>query len=317
VYNTCQGDTVNLNITNGSGYEWTWFPDLYLDVDTGVSVTSIPYDTIVYFVTGIGECDTIIDTITINAESVEGMANAGPDTIICPGDTINLQGSGGNTYLWQPPVYLEDVTDAETALLAPLTDMYYFLIAYNTLGCPDTDVVYIDLLPEPEIDAGQDFTIVLGSFTQLDGDGGETYLWTPEETLSNPNIYNPIANPEDTTMYYLTAWDEFGCVGYDSVTVNVIDPVYIVTPNAFTPNNDNLNDMFIPVIIGPGSLLDFQVYDRWGTLVYEWTGEGRGWDGTIGTGVPAEMGTYIVTSRAQDDLTGTELSDTGTVILMR
>ena len=52
--------------------------------------------------------------------------------------------------------------------------MYYFLVAYNELGCSDTDVVYIDLLPVPDVDAGQDYTIVLGGFTQLHGDGAYT-----------------------------------------------------------------------------------------------------------------------------------------------
>nr|HPR30391.1 gliding motility-associated C-terminal domain-containing protein [Chitinophagales bacterium] len=190
------------------------------------------------------------------------------------------------------------------------------LVAYNELGCSDTDVVYIDLLPVPDVDAGQDYTIVLGGFTQLHGDGAYTYSWSPTETLSNPDVYNPIANPQDTTTYYLTAWDEYGCIGYDSVTINVIDPVYIVTPNAFSPNGDNLNDIFRPVIIGPGTLLDFQVYNRWGEMVFEWTGEGPGWDGTL-NGVNVELGTYIVTSHAQDDLQGKELFDRGTVILMR
>lgn len=313
---TCQGDTIIFDIEGGDDYTWEWFPPTYLDTDEGPTVVSIPLDTVVYYVTGYADCDTIYDTITVFAYTVESISDAGPDTIICPGDTISLQGSGGFTYLWQPPVYLDDVTDPNASLEAPLTDMYYFLIAYNELGCADTDVVYIDLLPEPDIDAGQDITIVLGTFTQLDGDGGETYLWTPEDGLSNPNIYNPIASPEDTTMYYLTSWDEFGCVGYDSVTVNVIDPVYIVTPNAFTPNKDNVNDDFLPVIIGPGYLVDCMVYDRWGTLVYQWTGEGQGWDGTI-AGVDAEMGTYIFTATAQDELTGDVLTDHGTVILMR
>ncbi|MCB9031071.1 MAG: gliding motility-associated C-terminal domain-containing protein [Chitinophagales bacterium] len=313
---TCQGDTILFEILGGDAYTWEWFPPTFLDTDEGTSVISIPLDTVIYYVTGYADCDTIYDTITVNAYTVEGIADAGPDAYVCPGDTVYLAGSGGNTYLWQPPTYLEDPTDPNTGVNAPPTDMYYFLIAYNELGCADTDVVFIDLLPEPDIDAGQDYTIVLGGFTQLHGDGAYTYSWSPTETLSNPDVYNPIANPQDTTTYYLTAWDEYGCIGYDSVTINVIDPVYIVTPNAFSPNGDNLNDIFRPVIIGPGTLLDFQVYNRWGEMVFEWTGEGPGWDGTL-NGVNVELGTYIVTSHAQDDLQGKELFDRGTVILMR
>jgi gliding motility-associated-like protein len=313
---TCQGDTILFEIQNGDSYEWEWFPPTFLDTDEGPVVVSIPGDTVVYYVTGYADCDTIYDTITVYAYTVEGIADAGPDTIVCPGDTINLQGGGGNTYLWQPPVYLSDVTDPNAEVQAPLTDMYYFLIAYNELGCSDTDIVYIDLLPEPEIDAGQDKVMIVGGFTQLIADGGVTYEWSPVEPLSDPNIYNPIATPDDTMMFYVTGWDEFGCVGYDSVTVFVQDPVYIVSPNAFTPNGDELNDYFKPVIVGPGTLLDFQVYNRWGQLVYEWNGTDRGWDGTF-KGQEAEIGTYITTARAIDDLTGDELTDTGSVVLMR
>lgn len=190
------------------------------------------------------------------------------------------------------------------------------MIAYNALGCADTDVVYIDLLPVPDIEAGLDKLIIKGGFTQLIASGGATYSWTPTEALSNPDIYNPIANPQDTTMYFLTGYDEFGCVGYDSVTVNVIDPVYLVTPNAFSPNGDDLNDYYIPVVIGPGLLEEYQVYNRWGELVFEWDGASRGWDGTY-QGRPAEIGTYIVNMRAKDELLGKELAKTSTVILMR
>jgi gliding motility-associated-like protein len=314
--NTCQGDTIHFEITNGDEYDWTWTPGTFLDTDEGTTVVCIPGDTVIYYLTGTSECGTVYDTITVNAYTIEGTANAGPDTVICPGDTINLQGSGGFTYEWVPPVYLADVSDPNTELQAPLTDTYYFLIAYNELGCSDTDMVYIDLLPVPDIDAGQDKVMILGGFTQLIADGGVTYEWTPAESLSNPLVYNPIASPEDTTVYYLTGYDEFGCVGYDSVTVFGQDPVYIVSPNAFTPNGDDLNDFFRPVIIGPGTLLDFQVFNRWGEMVYQWNGVDRGWDGYF-AGKEAEIGTYLINVRALDDLTGKELTDVGSVVLMR
>ncbi|MFN3939802.1 MAG: gliding motility-associated C-terminal domain-containing protein, partial [Chitinophagales bacterium] len=279
-------------------------------------VVSTPFSDIVYYISGEAECDTILDTIYVYAEPVTGIANAGNDTIICPDDVITLNGSGGTTYLWQPPVYLSDPTDPNTEVTAPETDMYYFLIAYNESGCPDTDVVFIDLLPEPDIDAGADKLIIKGGLTQLVAEGGVTYSWSPTDALSNPDIYNPIANPQDTILYYVTGWDEYGCVGYDSVTVFVIDPVYVVTPNAFSPNGDDLNDYYIPVIIGPGILEEYQIYNRWGELVFQWDGAARGWDGTY-QGKEAEIGTYIVTMRAMDQLMGKEISKTATVILMR
>ena len=54
-------------------------PPTFLDTDEGTSVISIPLDTVIYYVTGYADCDTIYDTITVNAYTVEGIADAGPD----------------------------------------------------------------------------------------------------------------------------------------------------------------------------------------------------------------------------------------------
>ena len=74
-----------------------------------------------------------------------------------------------------------------------------------------------------------DYTIVLGALHNWTGDGGITHLWSPEETLPIQTLKNPIANPQDTTTYYLIGWDEFGREGYDSVTINTLI-LYILSP---------------------------------------------------------------------------------------
>lgn len=312
----CVLDTIVIEILNSEQYEWSWTPSYGISVDTGTAILCYPTTSTEYIITGVSICDSIVDTLNIVVHDVVGNANAGPDTLLCPDDTLNLMGSGGDTYLWQPPVYLENVNDPNTAVNAPETDMYYFLIAFDELGCPDTDVVYIDLKPEPDIDAGPDKVMALGTFTQLIASGGVTYYWTPEESLSDAEVYNPTATPDDTTLYYVTGIDEYGCVSWDSVYVFVIDPPYIINPNAFSPNNDNLNDFYIPNIEGLGELTDFQVYNRWGDLIYDWNTGERGWDGTY-QNKPQEVGTYIIHISALDLTKNTEIQKVSNVILMR
>jgi gliding motility-associated-like protein len=312
----CVLDTLTLEILNAEQYDWYWSPSYGLSADTGSSVLAYPAITTTYYISGYSICDSIFDSITVEVHDVEGNANAGPDTYVCPDDTITLEGSGGVTYLWQPPVYLEDPTNPNTAVLNPQTDMYYFLIAFDELGCPDTASVYIDLRELPEVDAGPDKVMALGTFTQLSGSGAETYSWTPASTLSDSTVYNPIASPTDTTQYFLTGWDAFGCENLDSMWVYVIDPAYIENPNVFSPNEDGINDFYIPHVEGLGELIDYQIYSRWGDMVYDWNPGDRGWDGTY-LGKRQEVATYIVVITAYDSVKRAELEKIVNVILLR
>src|SRR5690606_36355609 len=72
---------------------------------------------------------------------------------------------------------------------------------------------------------------------------------------------------------------------------------YIRIPNAFSPNDDGLNDIFLPVL-EPGCPIkgyDLQIYNLWGQLVFQSplsAGTATGWDGKY-KGHAAEAGTYM------------------------
>jgi len=72
----------------------------------------------------------------------------------------------------------------------------------------------------------------------------------------------------------------------------VIPPVNIYVPNAFTPNGDGINDTF--GVKGEG-IRNFQllIYNRWGEKIFETTNPRQQWDGLY-AGQPAEQGTYVV-----------------------
>lgn len=90
----------------------------------------------------------------------------------------------------------------------------------------NSDTLVLDVYPSPSANAGTGDTIYSGSSINLFGSGfgGEqpySYLWSPSNSLNDPNILNPVASPDETTNYSLTLTDANGCSGNDSVEIYV------------------------------------------------------------------------------------------------
>jgi gliding motility-associated-like protein len=72
----------------------------------------------------------------------------------------------------------------------------------------------------------------------------------------------------------------------DTVLVNVVEGIKFVIPNAFTPDGNEHNDLFRPLLLsGSGKIMEFRVYDRWGELLYQCydcSGPYYGWNGKKG-----------------------------------
>jgi gliding motility-associated-like protein len=84
----------------------------------------------------------------------------------------------------------------------------------------------------------------------------------------------------------------FGCIYVQKITFIVEKGYLLVVPNAFTPNDDNINDTLRPVTKALKNVR-LDIYDTWGSLIYSETGEIlRGWDGKI-KGQNAENGNYF------------------------
>ena len=141
-------------------------------------------------------------------------------------------------------------------------------------------------------------------------------MWAPDDgTLSNASINNPIAAPLVATTYTVTGISKYGCIAVDSVKIDVTyDNIFI--PSAFTPNNDGHNDVFHVVNLGYYRLVEMNVYDRWGVMVYHVTdGDNKGWNGTY-QGIPQDLGVYnyLIIVSAPD---GEQQTFKGNVTLIR
>ncbi|MDB5201469.1 MAG: type sorting protein [Ferruginibacter sp.] len=246
------------------------------------------------------------------------IANAGADTTICFGSSAFLHATGGSIYSWAPRTYLTAFNSANTESRNPQFSMRYIVTVTDVLGCPKPvkDSMIVNVV-RVIADAGpRDTSVVIGQPLQLNGTGGTIYAWSPSRWLSDANIANPVALPEDNIRYALKVSNDIGCVGYDSINVKLykVDPDIFV-PTAFSPQADGLNDVFRPIPIGIKSLESFRVYNRWGQLLFSTKQIGEGWNGKLG-GADQGAGTYVWYAEATD-YRGKKITKKGSVILIR
>lgn len=226
----CAPHTVNFINNSIGGVNFYWeFGDGFWSVANSPTHTYTTPGTYTVMLVAIdpascNQYDTTYQTINVYAPPA---ASTIPDTIICDGDGVNLNGSGGQTYQWSPATGLS-ATNVANPFANPTTTTTYTLIAANPGGCFDTTDVTITVIPSPTATAGPDTSICPGDNVQLTGTGGGSYSWSPATGLNNPNIANPIASPTTNTTYTLTVTALNGCTDEATATINI----YNVTANA-------------------------------------------------------------------------------------
>jgi len=241
-------------------------------------------------------------------------ARADTDTVICPGDSVQIFGSGSDIFVWKPTSYMSDSTIKNPIVFPPLTTTYYFT-AYDSI-CFDTDSVLIQVYPEININAGEDVEIMYNHPTQLEVTGGDTtctYLWVPSDGLDNDTIANPMANPEQTTTYYVFATNSNGCMFADSVKVTVIPQLII--PNGITPNGDGINDIWMIDNISRFPNCEVFIFNRWGEQLFYSKGypDDERWDGTY-KGKKLPTGTYYFVINLHDNIITEPISGPITIV---
>lgn len=277
----CQTDGFFLNPASDA-LKYKWIPATYLNYDTLKNPFARPLTTITYQLIGnIGKCQST-DEVTINVVPYPP-ANAGPDTSICTGFSVQLNATGGSIYAWSPSSFLTNTNIPNPVSVRPTANIRYIVTVRDNLGCPKPvkDTVWVRVYPAVIADAGpRDTTAVLGEPMFLKGSGGATYTWFPSTWLNDPNIQNPVSLPKADIEYILTATNIAGCIGTDTIHITLydLDPDMYV-PNAFTPDGNGTNDVLRPILIGMKDLTYFRVYNRWGVLMFSTTEKGRGWDG--------------------------------------
>jgi PKD repeat protein len=165
------------------------------------------------------------------------------------------------------------------------------LTVASSSGCvTDTKEVQVTIT-EPVVSAGPDIVVSSIGPIQLQASGADKYKWQPSTYLDNPNIANPVMKARDAITYVVTGTNNLGCTDTASLKVTVIASAVITVPNAFRPSG-RFNPVLRPVLRKVNELRLFEVYNRWGQIVFTTKTMGEGWDGTY-KGIAQPTGTYV------------------------
>ena len=97
-----------------------------------------------------------------------------------------------------------------------------------------------------------------------------------------------------------------GCTDSFSRTVYIPGPRDVEVPNVFTPNGDGINDFFKlrGTSVPENEFISIQIFNRWGTLVFEAGSPGFKWDGRSHDGLCATGVYYWVITTQKEQLKG-------------
>jgi gliding motility-associated-like protein len=202
----CPGDTVQFNITPANvAVSYYWTPAYPLDNDTIPNPIAVPLESTAFIVTmTFPNTCTIRDTALIWMIELADLG-AGPDLTVCYGDSVQLQGSsfGNASFTWSPgnlisgDSTLQNPYTIDSLPFSPVT----FYAEIDRRGCTVLDSMLVTVIEKIELTVSRDTAICLGDSVQIFAQGGDTYIWSPVDGLSDPNLGNPIASPTISTQY--------------------------------------------------------------------------------------------------------------------
>ena len=241
--------------------------------------------------------DPVLFSITVNPLPYP---DAGPDQVICLGDSILLSVIGADQYIWN-----DSIINNSFIQLSNLGINEFIVEASDLNNCQNTDTVLIDVVEPPvssfTSDVTEGLTILTVSFSntslnsnsfEWDFDNGTSYSINDLSPQNSDFI--------DLGDYSVMLVASNGiCTDTSVLLISVVpftDPI-VQFPNVFSPNNDASNDLFE---IYNENIIDFElnIFNRWGNLIYFTTNVDAFWDGKV-NGSLAKDGVYFYTYSAK------------------
>ena len=309
-FNTNDG-SVSIDVTGGSGtLIYTWTPN----AGSGASITNLAAGTYsVNVVDSEGCSDSETFTVTEpNALVVSGTAS----NVICGASngSITTSVSGGTapySYAWS--------NSSTSASISDLTAGVYTVTVTDDNDCAATNSFTVIITGNLAVSVDPSTTTInAGASVALTATGGDSYTWTPSAGLSCTNCSNPTASPVVTTTYTVSVSDNQGCTGEATALVIVqktCDGLFV--PTVFSPDNTGPDANNTLCLLGDAacvSSLTFQIYNRWGELMFETTTLEECWDGTY-KGKPIQSGVYVYRLFATVD--GVVIEESGNTTVVR
>jgi len=260
----CENDSteINLDVAPASA--------TFIWQNASTSNSQIFDSTTLIAVTATNECNTVEETYSVREIFLPDL-DLGPDSTICEGDTVFLQGPLQNNlnHEW-------NTGEASSTKTITEEGTYSVIISEAEL-CYDYDTISFDGIPFPRIGLVDDVLLCKNEEIELNvsNEFGEV-LW--DNSIASESFV--IKNREGV----LTIQSVNQC-GSDSTSLNIdlIDCFCSVwLPNAITVNGDNLNETLKPTIDCPKlRSYGLKVYNRWGEKLWESSDINENWDATF------------------------------------
>ena len=236
------------------------------------------------------------------------------DNTVCPGDEVTLEASGGDIISWSPPQEFDDPNSYTPMLTADSSSVYYAIVTDTATHCSNNDSIalavqggfiqgMISLFPtDTLLIIGDSVTVML--YDSLGRD--LSFLWSPDVRINCTDCPNPTMQPFEATTYTLVVSDTNQCFQSETFEVAIelrgTEEYHIGVPDAFTPNDDNINDIIKVDGWGIMELIEFRIFNRWGTEVFFTNNLSDGWDGYYKDKLQnVDTYSYIIKARMWDD----------------
>lgn len=329
---TCTSANGSINVTNispGAGYTYKWIRNNIDTIASSLSITHLSAGTYTLIAFDSNGCSqTALQKVLIDHPSprinTSGQQIKSDTCNQSIGSISGLTITGGTQ-----PLFNSWYTSSNQLISAQL-QLYermagdYYLIVKDNIGCSDTtSMLHIDnirpVISTPVYDdiyAKRNTAAVLkvkntatGIYHIFDGPGAVS----PYGQNATGIFTTPILrNDKD---YYINLQVGVCYSDLSKLHITVIDNSKIYVPNAFTPNADHLNDLFKITVFGKISIDYFEIYNRWGKLVFRTKDITKGWDGKDGN-KESSPGVYIWIMQGYD-VDGSVLNLRGSVLLIR
>lgn len=235
------------------------------------------------------ECLNITDTLSRDLRiTLRQAVDAVPDMQICAGESFVLGATDLTSarFEWTGPnqFFAEEQFPKINNATSAMTGNYDVIGIIS--GCATFPATtFVEVLANPQPDLGPDTVVCTRDFNvSLDAGSFTSYLW-------QNNSRQQVLNLDGGGLFSVTVTDEFGCMGSDEVELREVCPTQIYVPNAFSPNDDGINDGFR--IYGTDIInMELTVFSRWGEQVFKGINQEDAWDGEF-KGEPLPQGVFV------------------------
>lgn len=231
------------------------------------------------------------DTLIATVNPLPLISSTPDSPFFCKGGSVTITASGANSYIWFPASGL-NTTAGNTVIANPAVTTTYVIIGTSN-NCVDSAFATVIVNPVPSVSISGITTIDPCENTVLSASPtvGGTYLWGPNSNMTCNTCQAATVAPAATQNYYVSFTSAQGCIGSDTVTVEVKNIYNYFMPTGFSPNGDGVNDSLH--VHGRGiKSISLSIFDRIGEKVFETTDIKKGWDGTF-RGVAMNDGVFV------------------------